>query len=94
MRRKRRRPGDTHQAGGDVRHRGLVTLLDRLPGKDHVDGAGIHQPGDASVLTHWGRSTVTNGLETHLNSIKPSQLLTVYDVSGASDVDRLHLLFP
>lgn len=52
LRRKRQRPRDTHQAVGDIRRRGLVTLLDRVPGKDHVDGAGIHQPGDVSVLTH------------------------------------------
>lgn len=95
IRRKRRRSGNTHFVGGDVRRRGLITLSDRLPREDHVDGAGIHQPGDASVRTHWRHSTVAvTRLEMYQNATKPSRFLTSYDVFGASDIDRLHLLFP
>ena len=50
-------PGHAHFVRGDVGRRGLVTLLDRLPCKDHVDGAGVHQPGDVSVRAHWRHSS-------------------------------------
>lgn len=42
----------THYFRGHIRHRGLITLLNWFPSKDHIDGTGIHQPGDAPLLAH------------------------------------------
>lgn len=46
-------PAAAHQITGDVWHRSLVAVQDGFPCKHHVDGAGVHQPGDASLLAHW-----------------------------------------
>lgn len=42
----------THYIGGHIRHGGLITLFNWFPSKHHIDGTGIHQPGDAPLLTH------------------------------------------
>lgn len=95
IRRKGRRPGGTDFVVGDVGRRGLVALLDWLPREDHVDGAGVHQPGDVSVRTHWRRSAAgVSRLEMRPNAARAPPPLTIDDVSGAPNVDRRHLLFP
>ena len=45
-----------HQVTGHIWHWILVAILNWLPCKHHVDGAGVHQSGDAPLLTHWNRA--------------------------------------